>query len=66
MADDAEALKTTESALRSYTEHLMKANKALADDKLLAEQVAVSSFKFADGVEALGDALDSNYDLLQD
>ena len=66
LRSDAEALKTTESALQSYTEHLMKTNKALADDKLLAEKIAVASFQFADGVEALGDALDSNYDLLQD
>ena len=66
LADDAEALKTTESALRSYTEHLMATNEELANDKLLAEQVAVASFQFADGVEALGKALDSNYDLLQD
>lgn len=66
LADDAKALKTTESALRSYTEHLMATNEELANDKLLAEQIAVASFQFADGVEALGKALDSNYDLLQD
>ena len=66
LADDAEALKTTESALKSYTEHLMATNEELGNDKLLAEQVAVASFQFADGVEALGKALDSNYDLLQD
>lgn len=66
LANDVKALKTTESALRSYTEHLMATNKELANDKLLAEQVAVASFQFADGVEALGKAMDSNYDLLQD
>ena len=66
LADDAKALKTTESALRSYTEHLMATNEELANDKLLAEQVAVASFQFADGVEALGKAMESNYDLLQD
>ena len=63
---DAEALGTSESALRSYTEHLMATNEELKEDKLLAEEVAVAAFEFADGVEALGDALDSNYDLLQD
>lgn len=66
LANDAKALKTTESALRSYTEHLMATNEELANDKLLAEQVAVASFQFADGVEALGKAMESNYDLLQD
>ena len=66
LANDADALKTTESALRSYTEHLMETNEVLAQDKLLAEKTAAAAFKFADGVEALGDALDSNYDLLQD
>jgi len=44
----------------------MATNEELANDKLLAEQIAVASFQFADGVEALGKALDSNYDLLQD
>ena len=66
LAKDAEALDVSESALRSYTEHLMDTNEALKEDKLLAEQVAVASFEFAEGVEELGEALDDNYELLHD
>lgn len=64
--EDAEALDISEAALQSYTEHLMDTNEALAEDKLLAEEVAVACYEFADGVEALADALDSNEQLLED
>ena len=64
--EDAEALKVSENALRSYTEALMENNDVLEQDKLLAEQTAVAAFEFEAGLEKLADALDKNAQLLED
>ena len=65
-ADGAEALDTTEEALESYTDSLIKDNKALQENKKLAAQIAVQNMKVARGLNEVQKVLEDNADILKE
>ena len=62
----AESLDTSEAALESYTEALIKDNKALEKNKKLAAQIAVQNLKVAKGLNKVQSVLKDNAKVLKE
>lgn len=60
----AESLETTTGALDNYTESLMANNNALSENKKAAADIAIAYAKFAQGMNALQEAFEDNYEIL--